>query len=105
MTTTTINYTVLPDNRFTASKIKPLAGGALSFVLALPGPGKIDVRELAAGGQTFAATVTRVHRKRRLPVVVAPSSAAGPARITLEVVFTPTGGRKRMVVRRGISVS
>lgn len=105
VTTTTINYTVLPDNRFTVSKVKSLAGGALSFVLSLPGPGKINVHELAAGGRTFAATVTRVHRKRRLAVIVAPTSAAGPATITLEVVFTPTGGRKRMVVRRDISAS
>ena len=105
VTTNTIDYTVLPDNRFTVSRVKPLAGGALSFVLALPGPGRIKVRELAAGGQTFATTVTTVHRKRRLTVTVAPASAAGPATITLEVGFTPVGGRKRTVVRRGISVS
>lgn len=105
VTTDTINYTVLPDNRFTVSKIKPLAGGALSFVLALPGPGKISVRELAAGGQRFAATVTRVHRKRRLKVTVSPAGAAASATITLEVAFTPTEGRERTVVRRGISVS
>jgi hypothetical protein len=105
VTTDTINYTVLPNNHFTVSNVKPLTGGALSFVLALPGPGNINVHELAAGGRTFAATVTRVHRKRRLTVIVAPTSAAGPTTISLEVVFTPTGGRKRMVVRRGISVS
>ena len=105
VTTDTINYTVLPNNHFTVSKVKSLAGGALSFVLSLPGPGKINVHELAAGGRTFAATVTRVQRKRRLTVIVAPTSAAGPATITLEVVFTPTGGRKRIVVRRDISVS
>jgi hypothetical protein len=105
VTTDNINYTVLPDNRFTISNIKPLAGGALRFVLALPGPGKVNVRELAAGGQSFATTVTRVHRKRRLTVTATPTSAAGPATITLEVAYTPTAGRKRTVVRRGISVS
>lgn len=104
VTTDTINYTVLPDNRFTVSHIKPLTGGALSFVLALPGPGKVSVREIA-GGQTFAATTTRVHRKRRLTVTVTPKNAAGSATVTLEVTYTPVGGRQRTFVRHGLSVS
>lgn len=105
VTTDNINYTVLPDNRFTVSNTKPLAGGALSFVLALPGPGKVNVREIAAGGQTFATTGVSVHRKRRLTVTVTPRSTAGPTTVTVEVAYTPTGGRKRTVVRHGIRVS
>ncbi|MGO9885345.1 MAG: hypothetical protein ACLPV4_20310 [Solirubrobacteraceae bacterium] len=105
VTTDNINYTVLPDNRFAVSNIKPLAGGALSFVLALPGPGKVNVREIAATGQTLATTVTRVHRKRRFTVTVTPRSTAGPTTVTVEVAYTPTGGRKRTVVRHGIRVS
>ncbi len=105
VTTDTINYTVLPNNRFTVSDVKPLAGGRLSFVLALPGPGKVIARELAAGGQTWATTLTRVHRKRRLTVTAASTRSAAPTTVTLEVAFTPTGGTKRTVVRRGIAVS
>jgi hypothetical protein len=104
VTTDTINYTVLPDDRFSVSHIKSLAGGTLSFVLALPGPGKVDVREIAAG-QTLATTAKTVHRKRRLTVSLAPSSAAGAATVSLQISYTPTGGRKRMVIRGGISVA
>ena len=104
VTTDTIHYTVLPDNRFLLSRVKALAGGALRLVLALPGAGKVRVRELA-GVQTLASTASSVDRKRRLTVTLAPAGSGGPRIVTLEVSYTPTGGHKRTVVRHGISVS
>lgn len=113
VTTQTIDYTVLPDNRFTISKPKPRTGGTLSFVLSLPGAGKIKVVELA-GKTTFGEYSGSVNGKRKLKVNVKPtphgsallSAGATPSqRITLQVTYTPTGGVKRTVTKRGIAVT
>jgi len=111
VTTDTVNYTVLPDNHFTISKVKPKQGGALGFQLALPGAGKIKVVELA-GTTTFGSYSASVSGERKLNVTVKPTpsgdallTASNSVRVTLKVTFTPKGGVKRTVSRRGIALS
>lgn len=111
MTTDTVNYTVLPDNRFTISKVKPKQAGALGLQLALPGAGAIKVVELA-GSTTVGSYTGRVGGKRTLKVTVKPTpggeallTAGNPVRVTLKVTYTPKGGVKRTVSKRGITLS
>lgn len=112
VTTDTVNYTVLPDNRFTITHIKPKTGGTLGFELSVPGAGKIKVLEVAPGRITFGKAALTVGAKRDLKVTVAPTAAGealltadGSAKIALEVTYTPAGGVKRTVEHRGIRVS
>ena len=114
VTSDTVAYTVLPDNHFVVSRIKGATDGALAFALALPGPGKVKVQEVAAGRVTFGKAVLTVGAKRDLKVTVQPTAAGAAllaglspgtsAKIVLEVTFTPTGGVKRTFERRGIVV-
>ena len=110
VTTDTVDYTVLPDNRFTLTKVTGKTNGALAFELTLPGAGKIKVVEL--DGKTTFGTYT-VSGKRTLHLTVKPtargrslltaSSATKPSvKVTLEVTYTPTGGVKRTVIKRKI---
>jgi hypothetical protein len=116
--TDTVDYTVLPDNRFTVSQVKPQAGGLLAFALKLPGPGRVTVRETAPGSTgrvTFGQATLVVARARRLHVSVTPSAqatqlisalaAAGTAQgpvVRLAVTYKPKGGRSRTVTVHGI---
>jgi hypothetical protein len=109
VTTDTVNYTVLPDNKFTISHVTPGTGGTLAFALSLPGAGKVKVLEVAAGRVAFGEVTLRVTGKRDVKVTVAPTaagaallSANGSAQIVLEVTYTPRGGVKRTLDRRGI---
>jgi hypothetical protein len=111
VTTDTINYTVLPDNRFTVSKVKPTTGGALTLKLALPGAGAIKVLELA-GPTTVGSDTGRVGRKRTLTLTVkltphgtALLTASTSLKVGLKVTYTPKGGVKRTVIKRGITLS
>lgn len=108
VTTDTISYTVLPDNRFTVSKLKPRHQGVLGFQLALPGAGKVIVVELA-GFKTFGRYSAGIDGKRKLNVTVKPTATgralmktSPSAKVTLHVTYTPTGGVKRTLTRRGI---
>ncbi|MGP0048053.1 MAG: hypothetical protein ACLPZR_04275 [Solirubrobacteraceae bacterium] len=112
VTTDTINYTVLPDNKFTITKITPKTGGALGFELALPGAGKVAVRELAAGKVTVGELTLTVAAKRELKVTVVPTpagtallSGGTPVKVVLQVSYTPKGGVKRTLEHRGIALS
>ncbi|MGO9959691.1 MAG: hypothetical protein ACLP50_27565 [Solirubrobacteraceae bacterium] len=112
VTTDTINYTVLPDNTFTITKITPKTGGALGFELALPGAGKVAVRELAAGKVTVGELTLTVAAKRELKVTVVPTpagtallSGGTPVKVVLQVSYTPKGGVKRTLEHRGIALS
>lgn len=108
VTTDTVNYAVLPDNRFTISKVKPRTGGALGLQLALPGAGTVKVVEVA-GPTTVGSYTGRVGGKRTLNVKVKPTpggtarlTAGSPVRVTLKVTYTPKGGVKRTVIKRGV---
>lgn len=112
VTTDTIDYTVLADNHFTISKLERKGAGALGFTLALPGAGRVKVVELAAGGVTFGTYARTVASGRKIALIVLPTPAgqallrtSAPATITLEVTYTPTGGAKRTVAKRGVLVS
>jgi hypothetical protein len=111
VTTTTIDYTVLPDNRFVIAKVAPGHKGVLQFQLVVPGAGKVKVVELA-GRTTFGLYTRRVVSQRKLNVTVRPTSAgtalltqSSSVRVTLQVTYTPRGGVKRTVTRRGIALS
>jgi hypothetical protein len=111
VTSDTIDYIVLPNNNFVIAKLKPTHKGALKFQLALPGAGKVKVVELA-GHKTFGQYTGSVASQRKLNVTVKPT-AGGTAllaqtpsvKVTLQVTYTPKGGVKRTVTRRGISLS
>jgi hypothetical protein len=110
-----VTYTVLPDNQFTVAKVKPGKNGTLAFELALPGAGPVKVVELA-GKTTFGTYNRTVAGKKTINVTVRPtsrgrslltaSSATKPrVKITLEITYTPKGGVKRTVTKRGIVLS
>ena len=110
VTTRDIDYTVLPDNRFTLTKLGTKPNGTVSFVLALPGAGSVIVRELD-GHRTFGTYSGHVSGARKLKVTVKPSPAgakllaAGQAqRIAIQVTFAPRGGVKHTVTRHGVRV-
>lgn len=108
--TTTVNYTVLPDNLFKVSKVKPKSGGSVSFQLALPGAGKVVARALA-GTKTVAKTDVVVHGKQQLQVKLKPTGAGAAllgtsgATVRLQVTYTPKGGEPRTVTVRGVKLS
>jgi hypothetical protein len=111
VSTDTIDYTVLPNNQFVIAKLKPKGQGALQFQLALPGAGRVKVVELA-GHTTFGQFTGSVSRQRKLSVTVKPTTAGGAllkqtpsVKVTLQVTYTPKGGVKRTVTRRGIALS
>ncbi|HTU96964.1 MAG TPA: hypothetical protein VMF14_14055 [Solirubrobacteraceae bacterium] len=111
VTTDEIDYTVLPDNQFAIAKLKPQSHGALQFQLALPGAGKIKVVELA-GKKTFGQFSGSVAGQRKLHVTVKPTPAGSAllkqtpsVKVTLQVTYTPKGGVKHTVTRRGITLS
>ena len=111
VTTQEIDYTVLPDNQFVIAKVKPKEHGALQFQLALPGAGKVKVVELA-GSKTFGQFTGGVASQRKLNVTVKPTKAGSAllkqtpsVKVTLQVTYTPKGGVKRTVTRRGIALT
>jgi hypothetical protein len=111
VTTDTVNYTVLPDNRFTIAKVKPKTGGALGLQLALPGAGTVKVVE-AAGSTTVGSYTGRVGGKRTLKVTVRPTphgtallATSTSVKVSLKVTYTPKGGVERTVVKRGVTLS
>jgi hypothetical protein len=110
VTTQDIDYTVLPDNRFTLAQLSTKANGTVSFLLALPGAGSVIIREID-GHHTFGTYSGHVGGPRKLKVTVKPSPAgakllaAGQAqRIAIQVTFAPRGGVKRTVTRHRVRV-
>jgi hypothetical protein len=111
VTTDEIDYTILPNNQFVIAKVKPKHHGALQFQLALPGAGKVKVVELA-GRKTVGQFAGRVASQRKLNVTVKPTSAGSALlkstpslKVTLQVTYTPKGGVKHSVTRKGIVLS
>jgi hypothetical protein len=126
----TLNYTVAPDNRFSAYQVQTASAGAVSFELGLPGAGKIKAVEVGPKHVTFGTFTATVAQMRALKVTVRPTPAgkkllvapvskikssekttrakkATPIRvkITLTVTYTPTGGVKKTVTKHIIAVS
>jgi hypothetical protein len=111
VTTQEIDYIVLPSNQFVIAKLKPKHHGALQFQLALPGAGKVKVVELA-GSKTFGQLTGSIANRRKLNVTVKPTTAGRAllkqtpsVKVTLQVTYTPKGGVKRTVTRRGIALT
>jgi hypothetical protein len=111
-TSDTFNYTVLPDNRFTVSRIEHNSAGTISLRLGLPGPGKVKVVELAPQGVTFGKYAVSVGAKRTLHVKVKPTPAGKAllkkgtaARIRLRVTYTPKGGVARTLTKHAIALA
>jgi hypothetical protein len=107
VTTKTIDYTVLPDNRFTIRRISRVSGGALQVKLSLPGAGHLVIAEVV-GHQTIARYTRHLTGKRTIIATVRLSPAGlallagAPLRVKLEVAYTPSGGIKRTKTRPGI---
>ena len=113
-TTDNIDYRVLPDSRFTITNVSPKSHGALGFALALPGPGTVKVLELGPKRAVVGTDTVKVTQKRHLKVDLKPTKAGvklltpatGAASVKLgvklEVSFTPKGGVKRTVTKRGV---
>ncbi len=106
VTTDTINYTVLPDNVITASHVKATSSGAVSLQLAVPGPGKLTVSELAGTTTlgTLIRTLTAGHKALKLTVKPSTAPAAG-TKVKLQITYTPKGGVKRTLVKSGIAIA
>jgi hypothetical protein len=110
--TDTVNYTVLPDNRFSVSHVKPKRSGALGLQVTLPGAGKVTVVELV-GKRTFGQFTGSVSAPRKLHVTIKPTSAGrtllgqspSGVKVTLQVGYTPKGGVRRTVTKRGIRLT
>jgi hypothetical protein len=106
-----VNYTVLPDNRFTIGSTKKEAGGSLAFTLALPGTGTVAIKELA-GGKLVSSKTAKAHGtgKVKLSGVLKLNGAGkkllatGKPKVRLQVTFTPTGGTKSTVAKSGITL-
>ncbi len=113
-TTDNINYRVLPDNRFTITKLSPQPHGALGFVLALPGPGTVKILEVGPKHAVVGSDTAKVTQKRQLKVdlkptkagvkLLTPAAGGSPVKlgVKLEVSFTPHGGAERTVTHHGI---
>lgn len=114
-TTTTVNYTVLPDNTFTVKKVKAHSGGAVSFNVKLPGPGRVTVLE-RDGATTLATASLKRGSGGVLKVKLAPSAAGsgalsaaratGAADVTasIKVTYRPKGGRAHSLTVRGVKI-
>jgi len=110
VTSQDVDYTVLPDNRFTLTKLSGKSNGTVSFVLTLPWAGSVTVRELD-GRHTFGSYSGHVSGQRTLKVTVHPTPAGkalltggNAQRIAIQVTYTPKGGVKHTVTRHGVRV-
>ncbi len=114
-TTTTINYTVLPDNLFKVKKVKGHSGGTVTLNVKLPGRGRVAVVE-HDGHTVFASRTYKRGSGGVLKVKLAPSptgsslltaasaTGAGDVTTSITITFTPKGGRKHSVTVRGVKV-
>jgi hypothetical protein len=108
-TQSTVAYTVLPDNHFRLSHVSVHRDGSITFRIALPGPGQVNVVETASarrGGKRHAKRVASAHaharskRRSTLKLTVRFSSAGvralqqarGQRTVRLQVTFTPAHG-------------
>ncbi len=127
-TTVTVHYSiVLPSDRFRVSGLDVRSGGKVSFTLALPAAGRIEVLATGSSGQLGSLAGGGGHRggrfafgqvRREVPVgrvrvVVAPGAlgrralaahVGGSLRLDLRIVYQPRWGRSRMRTLIGLRV-
>ena len=105
ITTQTIDYTVLPDNRFTVSKLRGHTGGQVTFKVKLPDAGKLTAT-LVRNGKTLGQAVVKAKSDGTQQVTVKPNAAfrkvirtglkakhPKPIAVKLTVTFTPFLGK------------
>ena len=105
ITTQTIDYTVLPDNRFTVSKLTGHTGGQVTFKVKLPDVGKLTAT-LLRNGKTLGQTILKSKSDGTWSVTITPNAAfrkairtalkakhPKPIAVKLTVSFTPFFGR------------
>jgi hypothetical protein len=102
-----VNYTVLPNNRFTVVKASAGKGGRVTLKLKVPGAGKLVLGE-TVDGKSFSSYSGKVHGAKTVTITLNPSSAgkkllaniakdAHPPKLTgkVSIAYTPTGGKKK----------
>ena len=105
-----VDYTVMPDNRFSIDRLTKHSGGSLGFTLVLPGSGAVAIKELS-GGKLVSSKTARAHAKGRLSETLKLDGAgkmllsAGSVKVKLQVSYTPTGGKPSTVATGGIALS
>ncbi len=105
ITTQTIDYTVLPDNRFTVSKLTGHTGGQVTLKVKLPDAGKLTAT-LLRNGKTLGQTVRGSQSDGTQSVTIKPNAAfrkairtalkakhPKPISLKLTVSFTPFFGK------------
>ncbi len=105
ITTQTIDYTVLPDNRFTVSKLAGHIGGQVTLKVKLPDAGKLTAT-LLRNGKTLGQTVLKSKSDGTQQVTIKPNAAfrkairtalkakhPKPISVKLTVSFTPFFGK------------
>jgi hypothetical protein len=104
--TDTINYKVRPDNRFTVSHVKSSPSGSVSYTIKLPGPGRVEVRELASGS-TFGEKTLEIGHTGTFAVTVPPRPGANLSNLVIaaQISFRPKGGQPRTITVHGIHVT
>ncbi len=116
VTSADINYTVLPNNRFTVVKTSAGKNGVVTLKLKVPGAGKLDVGE-TVNGKSFSSYSGKVNGAKTVTITLKPSSTGAkllkkleqekhPPKLTgkLSIAYTPTGGKKRTAAVGGIKL-
>jgi hypothetical protein len=97
VTDDTIDYTVLPNNKFSVSGVKAGSRDSVKLKLALPGPGKVKIVE-RAGKSVVATKASTIRASGTVHLKLSPSSAevtklgSGSVRVKLTITYTPKGG-------------
>lgn len=116
-----------PSNRFRVTRLRARPGGTVTFDVALPGPGRIDVLETAwsnnfaaagaflepARGRFVFARFSVKTGRRTIRVEIRPNARgrqllrhhAYKVRIRVWVTFTPTGGTPRSIAFSGVKLT
>jgi hypothetical protein len=105
-----VDYTVQPDNRLTINQVIKHSGGSLGFTLALPGPGAVEIKELA-GGKVVSSKIVKARARAKLAETLKLDGtgkkllSGGKMKVKLQVSYTPTGGTKNTVAKGGIALA
>lgn len=111
--TDTVNYKVRPSNKVVVSALKAHPGGSVSFKLAIPGRGTVQLLEKGGPGHVvFARKTIKPGGKEKISVKLVPSSAGAallssqsPVATRLAIEYTPKGGVARTITIGGIKLT